>query len=110
MEGYLDAGELASLWMVPTLTYGVGDMLTTMAAVNGVSALSEGNPFVATALELGGTPGFVTLKLLVLLVGLGVAVRAGRSEDLISYYAMPTLLAVLGAFLTTYNAQLLIAT
>ena len=108
MDSRFDAGELTALWVLPTATYGVGDLLTTMS-LHGVSSVREANPAVVTAaFDLAGTPGFVALKLGVLLVALAVALRAARADDPLGYYGTPALLAVVGAFLTGYNLRLLI--
>jgi hypothetical protein len=106
MDRHLDAGELAALWVLPTLTYGVGDLLTTMTLAR-VPWLAEANPVVATVLDTGGTAGLVALKVAILLVALWVAVRAGRADDRLSYYGTPAFLAALGAFLTVHNLALL---
>jgi hypothetical protein len=109
MERRLDAAELAVLWLVPTLTYGVGDLLTTMTLTYGVPWLREGNPVVVAVFDAGGTAGFAALKIAVLVLGLSVAVRAARDDDRLSYYATPAFLALLGAALTVHNLRLLVA-
>lgn len=103
----IDAGEFTALWTLPTLTYGVGDLLTTMTVAYAATAVTEANPVVRAAFEAGGLAGFVALKLAVLLVALAVGVWAARADDRLSYYGTPALLAVLGAFLTVYNLRLL---
>lgn len=107
MDSRLDAGELTALWVLPTATYGVGDLPTTVS-LRGVSSVREANPVVAAAFDLAGTPGFVALKLGVLLVALAVALRAARADDRLGYYGTPALLAAVGAFVTAYNLRLLI--
>jgi hypothetical protein len=107
MEPRPDAAELTALWTLPTVTYGVGDLLTTMS-LSAVASVREANPAVVAAFDLAGTPGFVALKLAVLFAGLALALRAGRVDDRLGYYGTPALLAVVGAFLTAYNLRLLI--
>jgi hypothetical protein len=104
----IDADEFTALWTLPTLTYGVGDLLTTMTVAYAATAVAEANPVVAAALAYGGVTGFVALKLGVLFCAVALCVRAARANDRLSYYGLPALLAILGAFLTVYNLRLLI--
>jgi hypothetical protein len=104
----IDADEFTALWALPTLTYGVGDLLTTMTVAYAATAVAEANPVVQAALDIGGVAGFVALKLAVLFCALALCLRAARADDRLSYYGPPALLAVVGAFLTAYNLRLLI--
>ncbi len=105
----IDAGDLTALWALPTLTYGAGDLLTTMTVADATTTVTEANPVVRAALDAAGVAGLVALKLAVLLCALALCVRAARVDDRLSYYGTPALLAVLGAFLTVYNLRLLAA-
>ncbi|MFB6168363.1 MAG: hypothetical protein ABEJ43_05895 [Haloferacaceae archaeon] len=103
----IDAGEFTALWALPTLTYGAGDLLTTMTVASAATAVTEVNPVVVAAFAHGGVAGLVALKLAVLVGALALCVGAARADDRLSYYGTPALLAVLGAFLTVYNLRIL---
>lgn len=62
----IDAGASTALWALPTLTYGVGDLLTTMTVAHAATAVTEAITVVRAAFEAGGLAGFVAQKLAVL--------------------------------------------
>lgn len=102
--------EFYWLWIAATTTYGVGDVVTTVALVNYAPAVKEANPIVAVALDALGLPGLVTLKLAVFFACLALSVRAMHAwEDRVLYVFPPIVLAVLGAVLTALNLVLLSA-
>lgn len=100
--------EFYLLWGVAALTYGVGDFLSTIAAVYLVPGLVEGNPVIATVLEVAGIPGFVAVKIAVFVIAIGVSVRGANANDWITYYAPPIFVTVLGLGLTTWNVSLIL--
>jgi hypothetical protein len=65
--------ELYLLWGIAALTYGGGDLLTTIILVYGVPGLGEANPFARWSLEAFGLPGLVALKLFVFAIALLVS-------------------------------------
>jgi hypothetical protein len=106
-EGRTD--EFYWLWMVATMTYGVGDMVTTVALLSFDASVGEANALVRVAVDAFGLAGLVGVKLAVFGVCLGVHVFAiGDTDDPIVLYAPPVVLAVVGAFTTAFNLRLLV--
>lgn len=103
-------GSFYALWFVAALTYGVGDIVSTLYAVFGVPGVNEANPVVDTLLVNFGVPGFLGLKLLVFLVLISVSVQGARTGDRFSYYWPPVLASALGIALTAWNASLVVGT
>ncbi|MFD1569950.1 response regulator transcription factor [Halorubrum laminariae] len=99
--------EFYALWFVAALTYGVGDIVSTLYATAAVPGLIEGNPVVGGLLATVGVPGFLVLKLLVFLVLLSVSVQGGRARDRYSYYWPPVVTTGLGLLLTGWNLRLI---
>ena len=95
-------------WFAAALTYGVGDVVSTVYAVLTVPGLIEGNPVVSGILELLGLPGFVLLKLVVFLALISVSAHGGRTHDRFSYYWPPVVMAGLGLLLTGWNLRLIL--
>lgn len=99
--------EFYWLWIAATATYGVGDLVTTIAFRGYVPAVTEGNPVVAAALDAFGLPGLVALKTAVYLVMLWISVVGARDGDRLLYYFPPVLLTAVGTYLTASNLRLL---
>jgi hypothetical protein len=108
LDAAFDEQEFRRLWLVAVATYGVGDVVTTIALAQFSTALAEGNTALRAALDGFGQGGLVALKLGVLLACLAVSVDAARRGDRVLYYLPPALLAVVGAFTTAYNLRLLV--
>lgn len=102
-----DEREHARLWLLAVTTYGVGDIVTTIALVWFVPRLSEANVFLSSVISQFGLAGLVGLKLAVFSVCITVSLWAVPADDRFGYYFPPTLLAVVGAFTTVYNLRLL---
>ncbi|GAB3328184.1 hypothetical protein [Haloplanus salinarum] len=102
-----DLTEFSRLWFVATTTYGVGDVVTTIALVQFSASVSEANAVLRTAIDAFGLWGLVGLKLLAFLVCLGISLAGARDADPLLYYGPPTTLALVGAFTTAYNVRLL---
>ena len=100
--------EFYGLWLVAALTYGVGDVVSTLYAVFGVPGIDEANPVVDVLLVNFGIPGFLFLKLLVFLVLISVSVQGARTGDRFSYYWPPLLASALGIALTAWNVSLVV--
>ncbi|MES3160179.1 MAG: response regulator [Halorubrum sp.] len=100
--------EFYGLWLVAALTYGVGDVVSTLYAVFGVPGVDEANPVVDALLVNFGVPGFLFLKLLVFLVLISVSVQGARTGDRFSYYWPPLLASALGIALTAWNVSLVV--
>ena len=100
--------EFYWLWILATTTYGVGDIVTTVALVFYAPAVREGNPLVAVALQTFGLGGLVALKLAVFFGCLGLSVYAMNVwKDRFLYVFPPLVLAVVGTVLTVLNVSLL---
>ncbi|MFD1598998.1 hypothetical protein [Halobellus rarus] len=102
-----DGREFSRLWFVATATYGVGDIVTTIALIGFSERVREANPLVRAAVETLGNAGLVGLKLAVFLTFILVSVDAAQREDPIFYYLPPAVLTVMGTFTTVYNVRLL---
>lgn len=95
--------EFYGLWLLAALTYGVGDVVSTLYAVLGIAGVDETNPVVRALLDSFGIPGFLLLKFLVFLVLISVSVQGARTDDRFSYYWPPVVMALLGVALTAWN-------
>ncbi|PAU84300.1 hypothetical protein CK500_07685 [Halorubrum salipaludis] len=96
------------LWIAATATYGVGDIVSTIAFLEYVPTIQEANPIVAFALEAFGLGGLVALKIAVYLIMLSISVHGAREGDGLLYYFPPVLLTVVGTYLTASNVRLLL--
>lgn len=96
------------VWLVALATYGVGDVVTTIALVWFSPAHAEANPAVELAIATFGGGGYLALKLLAFFACLGISLREGFLEaDRLFFYGPPLLLAALGAASTGYNLLIL---
>ncbi|AZH26474.1 hypothetical protein [Haloplanus aerogenes] len=107
-ETPFDPAEFSWLWFVSAATYGVGDIVTTLALVGYDDAVAEGNVLLRMAIEAFGLSGLVGLKLLAFFVCLAISLHGARDADSALYYGPPAMLAIVGAFTTAYNLRLLI--
>jgi hypothetical protein len=103
-----DPGEFSSLWVVATTTYGVGDVVTTVALVGFSESVSEANALLRSAIDVFGLWGLVGFKLLAFFVCLGISLVGAHDADDLLYYGPPVVLSLVGAFTTAYNLRLLI--
>jgi len=103
-----DGTEFSRLWFLATLTYGVGDVVTTLALVGYDAAVNEGNVLLKAAIESFGLWGLIGLKLFAFSVCLGISLYGARDDDAAVYYGPPAMLAIVGAFTTVYNVRLLL--
>jgi len=103
-----DGAEFSRLWFLATLTYGVGDIVTTLALVGYSAAVNEGNVLLRAAIESFGLWGLIGLKLFAFLVCLAISLYGARDADAAVYYGPPAMLAIVGAFTTVYNLRLLL--
>ncbi|WP_158057769.1 hypothetical protein [Halorussus halophilus] len=100
--------EFYWLWILATTTYGVGDVVTTVALIYFDAAVSEANVLVRGAVETFGLTGLVGLKIGVLVLCITVQAYAMGEDDPYVAYGPPALLAVVGAFTTAFNIRLLL--
>jgi len=103
-----DPAEFSWLWLLSAATYGVGDVVTTIALVRYSAAVAEGNALLRMAIDAFGLSGLVGLKLLAFFVCLAISLHGARDADSALYYGPPAMLAVVGAFTTVYNLRLLV--
>lgn len=101
--------EFYWLWIVAAATYGVGDVVSTVALVYFVPHLSEANPLVRLAMDTLGLWGLVAAKLAAFLVMVGISYLGARDGDALVYYFPPVLLALVGSGVTAVNLRLLFA-
>ncbi len=99
--------EFYWLWIAATATYGVGDIVSTIAFLRYVPAIEEANPVVVLALDAFGLAGLVVLKIAVYLVMLWISVAGARDGDALLYYFPPVLLTLVGTYLTASNVRLM---
>lgn len=105
---HYDETEFSWLWFLAALTYGVGDIVTTVALVQFSPAVGEANAPLQYMFDAFGVSGLVALKLAVFAACIGVALAGVRDDDRLLYYGPPALLALVGAFTTAFNLRLLI--
>ena len=101
-----------TLWTLATLTYGVGDIVTTTAIRYLSHDVNEVNALVSLAFSTFGRPGFVGLKLLIFLgfvLGQVYSLHIAEEEDWLVVFGPPVLLWLVGLLVTAYNSWLLLA-
>lgn len=91
------------LWLLALLTYGVGDLVTTVWGVVYTPGIGESNPIVAALLETYGGGGFIILKLLVFLLLVLLSVRGVEDGNRFNALWPPVLAIVVGVLLTGWN-------
>ncbi|MFW5896423.1 MAG: hypothetical protein ACOCUA_03470 [archaeon] len=106
---WFDRSEFYGLWFFVAVTYGAGDVLTTMTIVWGSPDVVEANVVVAAVIGAFGTVGLVALKIGELLAAIGISLYGlAVLHDRTVYYLPPVALALLGTFATAYNLVLLL--
>lgn len=101
--------EFIALWLLVGLTYGVGDLVTTVYAVFHVPGLYEGNPFTDWILQTFGGVGFLVVKVLIFIAALQFSINGAKSNDLTTYYAPPIAIILVGTGLTAWNMAHILA-
>ena len=99
--------EFYALWFLVAMTYGFGDIVSTLLAVLTTPGIVESNPIVAAVLADFGIPGFLAVKLAILATLLWISVDGAQSDDRFSYYWPPVVATVVGGALTGWNLWLL---
>lgn len=99
--------EFTRLWTIATATYGVGDIVTTVALLHFSSRIEEANVLLRSVVDSFGQAGLIGLKLAVFLVCITVSLDAANREDRLVYYLPPVVLTFVGTFTTVYNVRLL---
>lgn len=103
----VDRTEFTQLWTVAAATYGVGDVVTTIALLWYSETVVEANVLVRLATDAFGRSGLVGLKIAVFLVCIALSVDGARRGDRLLYYLPPVALALVGAFTTALNIRLM---
>lgn len=93
------------LWWLAVTFFGVGDVLTTSAAVLYVP-VDEGSPVVGELLRAHGIVGLIGLKVAAFAVAYAVWVVVGEPDNV----GVPLALAVLGVGFTAWNLFVLATT
>lgn len=104
----VDRVEFTRLWTIAAATYGVGDVVTTIALIEFSTSVREANVIVRTAIAMFGQPGFVVLKIAVFVACILISVEGTNADDRLLYYLPPVVLALFGAFTTSLNLRLLL--
>lgn len=100
--------RFSNAWLLALATYGVGDIVTTIALLYFIPSFTEANPMVRFAIENFGGGGFLALKLLVFYACLGITIWAGLlAKDKLMFYGPPLVLALFGAVVTLFNLSLM---
>lgn len=102
-----DSAAFYGLWFLAAATYGFGDIVSTLLAVVTAPGIVESNPIVAGVLANYGIPGFLAVKLVILVVLVWISVGGARDDDRFTYYWPPAVATVLGTGLTGWNLWLL---
>ena len=109
LEGsHFSVDGFSSLWLLAAGTYGVGDVVTTIAIVWFSPSFTEANPVVRLAIEAFGGGGFLGLKLLVFYCCIGISLWGGvLDDDPLLFYGPPAALTLFGVVVTATNLGLL---
>jgi len=100
--------SFSRVWLLAVATYGVGDVVTTIALVWFSELTTEANPVIREAIKAFGGGGFLALKLLVLYACIGISIWAGKEDnDRLMFYGPPLLLALVGLYTTLHNLSIL---
>lgn len=92
------------LWVVAVLFYGFGDAVTTLLGFHGDGA-AEAGPVALYALQYGGVPGFLGVKLSFIGACFLVWYLVGTPGRV----AIPLALAVVGVAVTAWNLFVLLS-
>lgn len=104
-----DEQEFYWLWIFATITYGIGDILTTLTILTVDLGIDESNLLIRHVFTHLGGAGIVGLKLIVFFIGLAISVAAAELwHDRNLYYAPPIMLTLLGGIATVNNLYLLL--
>jgi len=107
-DSSFDEASFSWAWLWALATYGVGDVVTTIAIIWFHPMYTEANPVVREAIMAFGGGGFLALKLLVFYVCIGVSLWGGLlGDDPLLFYGPPLALGVVGLFTTALNLGLL---
>ena len=97
------------LWAIATLSFGVGDLLTTFAIISGFPHVIEANPVMTRTVEMVGYWGIVWLKLGAFAGALSISVYASRVwGDRFLHLFPPIAVTAVGAFATAFNVTLIV--
>lgn len=107
--GKFTENALRNAWLLALATYGVGDVVTSIALIWFSPLHVEANPVIAGAIATFGGGGFLAVKLLTFFAALGISLWAGYLEgDPVAFYGPPFVLMVTGALITAWNMALLL--
>lgn len=97
------------LWILATIAYGVGDILTTLTILTVDLGIQEANLLIRHAFTHLGQWGVVGLKLGVFIGAIALSVAAAELwDDRDLYYAPPIVLILMGTVVTANNLYLMV--
>lgn len=99
--------EFYLLWLMAAVTYGIGDIVTTVAIIELENSVRETNPLLLYLTSNIGYAGLVGLKIAAFLVCIAVTIFALRKNWPLFYYIPPIALTAIGLGLTVFNLSLL---
>lgn len=95
------------LWILATVTYGVGDMVTTITILEFDVGVEESNLLLKQIFDSLGKSGLIGFKILIFLIFLMVSLSAIEFwDDWPLYYLPPLILIAVGLIVTTNNLLL----
>lgn len=103
--------EFYWLWILATVAYGVGDIVTTVTIVEFGDRLGvrEQNVLMQRVVDSFGQYGIIGLKLAVFFSSLAVSLYAAERLDWPLYYMPPVVLIAVGTVVTLHNLRLFVA-
>ena len=106
--GLAESSNFVRLWVLALATYGVGDIVTTIAIIEHSSDLREANALVRLSVDAFGIYGLALLKYAVFGITLAISLVAAADGDEFFAYLPPVVLSLVGTFTMVYNVRLLI--
>ncbi|WP_256290385.1 hypothetical protein [Halobellus inordinatus] len=106
--GLAESSNFVRLWVLALATYGVGDIVTTIAIIEHSPDLREANALVRLSVDAFGIYGLALLKYAVFGIILAISLVAAADGDEFFAYLPPVVLSLVGTFTMVYNVRLLI--
>ncbi|MDY6819302.1 MAG: hypothetical protein SVG88_11630 [Halobacteriales archaeon] len=101
------SSEFYAIWLLAAITYGAGDIITTMLVVYGHPALGEANPVVGWLIMRFGIGGFLLAKIGIFLGGIALSWEGVKTGSVLLYYLPVVGMVVFGVVATVINLNLL---
>lgn len=107
LDDAIDERQFSALWHLAAATYGVGDIVTTVALLYFSSSVGEANALLVAAVDAFGRAGLVGTKLAAFGVVLAISAAGGATGDRFLCYLPPAVVTIVGTFTTAFNLRLL---